>query len=335
MPIRKRGDAYQVDVTFEGHRKQRQAPDEVAALRMEADLLEELKKEVAGKLSKKWTLEQAVEKCHLLVWKGTPAEKSTMKNARMMLGFFGKKTMLSDIDTDWVDRWIADCEENGNADATINRKIACLSKVMSFAIERGALDKKPHLERKSEGVGRLRWITVEEEKAILTTIELWDKNDHKDFTVFLVDTGCRPSEAYKLKSTDTDFTSGMITFWETKNGASRSIPMTLRVRELLERRTKNTIRPFPYSDGWYRNQWDRMKVHLGLKDDSQFVPYCLRHTCASRLAQRGVHIAVIKQWMGHKTIQITMRYAHLSPDSLQAGVRALEQPENTSMSSSG
>jgi integrase len=78
-----------------------------------------------------------------------------------------------------------------------------------------------------------------------------------------------------------------------------------------------------------------MKVHLGLKDDSQFVPYCLRHTCASRLAQRGVHIAVIKQWMGHKTIQITMRYAHLSPDSLQAGVRALEQPENTSMSSSG
>jgi integrase len=153
--------------------------------------------------------------------------------------------------------------------------------------------------------------------------------------VFLLDTGCRPGEAYKLTSRDVNFETGMVTFWETKNGSSRSVPMTLRVRESLSRRTKDTVRPFPFNDSWLRQQWDRARFKMGLGEDEQFVPYCCRHTCASRLAQRGVHLAVIKAWMGHKTLQITMRYAHLSPTDLLSGAKALEQghPRDISVSS--
>lgn len=330
MPIRPRGTKWQVDVAFGKLRRQVQAATEIEAKRLEPEILKELQDQAAGLESKRWTLEQAVNKVHGLVWKGTPSEGSTMKNAKLMLKYFGKGTYLKDIDTNWVDRWIESLEEGGNADATINRKLACLSKVMSFAVERGALDRKPHMERKTENAGRIRWITYDEERTILSLFEVWSLPDHRDFTIFLLDTGCRPSEAYKLTSRDVNFDTGMLTFWETKNGASRSVPMTLRVREVLLRRTKDTLRPFPYTDGWYRAQWGRMKAHLKLTDDDQFIPYCLRHTCASRLAQKGVHLAVIKQWMGHKTMQITMRYAHLSPADLKSGVAALEQPMSQS-----
>ena len=53
------------------------------------------------------------------------------------------------------------------------------------------------------------------------------------------------------------------------------------------------------------------------------------HTCVSRLVQRGVGLKVVQQWMGHKSIQITLRYAHLAPSNLAdppppRGVKALE-----------
>jgi site-specific recombinase XerD len=52
----------------------------------------------------------------------------------------------------------------------------------------------------------------------------------------------------------------------------------------------------------------------------------LRHTFASHLAMRGVHIPQIQQWMGHSTITMTMRYAHLSPGSGADLIRALDAP---------
>jgi integrase len=50
-----------------------------------------------------------------------------------------------------------------------------------------------------------------------------------------------------------------------------------------------------------------------------------RHTCASRLAQTpGINLPFVRQWLGHKSIQTTMRYAHLAPSTLDNCKRALE-----------
>ena len=65
---------------------------------------------------------------------------------------------------------------------------------------------------------------------------------------------------------------------------------------------------------------------MGLAEDDGFVPHALRHTWASRLIQRGVSLRVVQEWLGHKTITVTMRYAHLSPKSLLAAVSVLEAP---------
>ncbi len=325
MPIRQRNNKWQVDVAIGGIRKQKSVDTEIQAKTLELELTKEIQEELEGRASIKWTLETAVKRTFALVWNDGKSKETHEKNSNLMLGYFGKTTLLSDIGTDEIDQWIADLAEEGNSGSTINRKLACLSKVMTVAMERGALSKKPKFQRQQEGVGRIRWLTNDEEKAILGLFKQWGKDDHHDLTIFLLDTGCRPSEAYKLNSTtDISMDTGLIHLWDTKNKLPRSIPMTLRVREILQRRIKNATRPFPYNDSWMRNQWDRARNLMGLHDDKGFVPYACRHTCASRMAQRGVPLLVIKDWMGHKTIKITMGYTHLAPGALQAGLKALE-----------
>ena len=58
---------------------------------------------------------------------------------------------------------------------------------------------------------------------------------------------------------------------------------------------------------------------------SDAVLYAARHTCASRLVQRGFSIRKLKDWMGHNDIETTMIYAHLSPESLDEGAELLAQ----------
>lgn len=51
----------------------------------------------------------------------------------------------------------------------------------------------------------------------------------------------------------------------------------------------------------------------------------LRHTCASYLVQQGVGIRVVAEILGHKTLQMAMRYSHLAPDHLADGLAAAEK----------
>ena len=53
--------------------------------------------------------------------------------------------------------------------------------------------------------------------------------------------------------------------------------------------------------------------------------HILRHTCASHLGQRGVNLYVVKEWLGHSSIKVTERYAHLSQGNLSGALAALEQ----------
>ena len=53
--------------------------------------------------------------------------------------------------------------------------------------------------------------------------------------------------------------------------------------------------------------------------------HCLRHSFASHLAMRGASLKVIQDLLGHSTITMTMRYAHLAPEIAREAVRLLDQ----------
>jgi integrase len=274
-----------------------------------------------------WTLKHAFETVYTKVWaKGKNATHSYRHGHEAVL-FFGSSTLLDAISTDKVDAWIARLEQIGNSNATINRKLATLSKIFSFAHHRNKVANKPHFERQSEqGNGRVRFLTQEEEAQVLELLSRRGKDCHAEAVCVLVDTGMRPSELWRLEGRDCDLDRGVVVICQTKNGKPRSVPMTQRVKDILRRRSEwKKVGPlFPHDNHWMEQQWDRAKSEMGLSADKQFVPYALRHTCASRLVQRRVPFLVVKQWMGHESIQMTERYSHLSPDNLFDAVKVLE-----------
>ena len=95
----------------------------------------------------------------------------------------------------------------------------------------------------------------------------------------------------------------------------------------MNRRVSSQVKPkglvFDISIKQLQGHWDRLRTHMELEDDPQFVLHMLRHTCASRMVQGGVDLRRIQQWMGHKSITTTLRYAHLAPKDLDLAAAAL------------
>src|SRR5215217_3080179 len=105
--------------------------------------------------------------------------------------------------------------------------------------------------------------------------------------------------------------------------------MTERVKEVIKLPPTEGRRPKgPFtklSQAQFRAIWNDAKAEVGLGADDQVVPHILRHTCASRLVQGGIDIRRVQMWLGHQTLSMTMRYAHLATNDLDACVGVLER----------
>jgi integrase len=203
-------------------------------------------------------------------------------------------------------------QSGGLSDATINRKVSALSAVLKKAVIWGELKALPIIEYRKERNGRIRWLTEEEERRVLEYLE--NSEGHSEMAslvIFLLDTGCRLSEA--LAITEDEVQDSLVMIWEGKTG-HRSVPMTDRVQS-LSFPIKITARQAKY-------QWSKCRTALGLGDVTL---HTLRHTFASRLVQRGVDLYRVKTLLGHSTISTTERYAHLAPANLQDAVNVLNR----------
>ena len=261
-------------------------------------------------------------------WKGTKGEATALINIREALKFFGRNRVADDITTEEIDEYVDHLQAKRNSNGTVNRKLAALSTVLSFGVDRGYIGQKPKIERLKEPEGRLRWLTPEEEREVIEHFESVGRPGMARFVAFQIDTGLRPSETARLQWKDIDFDEGLIHIWKTKVRKPRSIPMTARVLALLRaKREEGRVAPFVGSKSSRRTQWDSMKHLTGRDEDKEFVPYALRHTTATRLLQRGASLPAIKEWLGHSNITTTLRYAHLAPTALRGIVDLLEGSE--------
>ena len=322
--IRQRGSGFQWSVMHKGMRatgSTKTLEEAVAARNLAINKMQE---GVTGPVV--WTLAQAVNATLALRWQGTKSEDGHMLNARLLLDFFGADTPVTEITASRVDDYVMSLLDGGRTNATVNRKLSTLRVVLTTALKRGHLTKLPTFDRRKEYQGRLRFLSEEEENSLLTVL---GKTSHKEAVIVLMDTGMRTGELFKFQRRDVAFSNEeavTVTLWDTKAGTSRTIPLTDRASKVITKRCfglADDDRVFPEAQSWLRCAWDRAKERMGLADDEQFVPHILRHTCASRLVQRGVSLKVIQAFLGHENIQTTMRYAHLAPTSLNAAVEAL------------
>jgi integrase len=247
-------------------------------------------------------------------------------NVRSFLGeideiFAGKR--FGTFDQRMLDYLIGILRRRRNSNATINRKMAALSKLLRKAYRMGDIYGLPEFERQKEVQGRIRFLEYDEEDRLFSAIRSGSE-DYYRLCVFLVDTGARLGEAIALHWGDIH--GGRVTFWLTKSGRSRSVPLTSRARDTVTRPAGRSGGPFcGVSHARFRGAWHEAKAKVGLGLDKEVVPHCLRHTCASRLVRGGIDIRRVQIWLGHQTLQMTMRYAHLATQDLDVCVPILER----------
>ena len=247
-------------------------------------------------------------------------------NVRSFLGeideiFAGKR--FDTFDQQMLDGLIGTLRRRHNSNATINRKMAALSKLLRKAHKMGDVISLPEFTRQKETQGRIRFLEYDEEDRLFSAIRA-DSEDYYRLCVFLVDSGDRVGEAIGLRWGDIH--GGRVTFWLTKSGRSRSVPLTSRALEAVTQATGRAGGPFTgISQAKFRQVWHEARTKTGFASEKQIVPHCLRHTCASRLVRGGIDIRRVQMWLGHQTLQMTMRYAHLATHDLDVCVSVLEQ----------
>ncbi len=183
---------------------------------------------------------------------------------------------------------------------------------------------------------RERFLTHEEASTLLT--ELGDVSEQlHDMALISLHCGLRVGEICNLKGQDLDFNNGLINIANPKNKESRKAFMTNAVKEMLSNRKPDTPDEYVFKDTLHQGKIGRVSTAFaravkrlgfnnGVTDTRQKVTFhTLRHTFASWLALQGETILTIKELLGHKTLAMTTRYAHLMPDAKKQATLKLEK----------
>tara|TARA_R110000787_G_scaffold186566_2_gene298270 strand:+ start:964 stop:1839 length:876 start_codon:yes stop_codon:yes gene_type:complete len=280
------------------------------------------------------TLEALCASAWKRFWEGTKNAPTIRSNIKKILATFGEQQAVHRMTTAMIEnacsRWVAE----GSSEKTCNRRLSCLSKMLKSAERRGEIKSAPYIERFTEGQGRLRYASEEEEAAMIAALNDAGYAQFARVVALLADTGLRRSELLSMKwdqLEDMEWGTGVIRLDETKNGRMRKVPLTRRAQHLMKESTDSFA--LEALDGPFRNiypstfadVWNRMKVRIGLEGDGGFTPHCLRHAFACRLLQRGARIEVVSRLLGHDDIGTTInRYYHESPGDCQSAVDLLE-----------
>lgn len=213
------------------------------------------------------------------------------------------------------------------APATVVRYMAALSHAFTIAVNEWEwLESNPmkKVKRPKEPRGRVRYLSDDEREQLFSACKESNNRFLYVVVVLATSTGMRLGEVMGLKWDDIDMNKGRIILHETKNGERRVVPLVGKAQE--EIRKHNKVRRlgsdfvFPGRNGkkpaCIRVAWNNAITKAEIKD---FHFHDLRHSTASYLAMNGASLAEIADILGHKTLQMVKRYAHLS-DSHVAGV---------------
>jgi integrase len=270
-------------------------------------------------------LSEAITDIYTERWKKKKAGEGTRRRAELLTDIIGD-IPIATIGKKHMKKLADHLAGKGIADSTANRYRTVLRSILRFHKQAtGFISMDPEIE------GRIRVIGDQEEGLIHKifrrekpeTAKAW-WGEMPDLYITLLDTGMRLSEMLELPPGDIDFATNMITIWRNKAEKPRSIPMTKRVRAIMERR-QGRAEVFRINMVQADYAWARMREEMELQEDTHFVIHCLRHTCATRLLIAGVDVYRVMKWMGHKNIKTTLRYIHLAPHDLNGALKLLEK----------
>jgi len=249
--------------------------------------------------------------------------------------------------------WKLDRINQGRKPGTIARDLATISGVLSRAVKLDKLASNvirkvdvPRLDRSP----KVRYLSLEEARRLRVALRARDQKmriqresankwrssrrrkqlpdfeefvDHLEPAIILsLNTGIRRGELLGLKWTTIDMANKILTIdgAESKTKQTRHIPLNAEAMSVLERWRKQTTGERLFAFTGLKTAWNALLVHAEIK---AFRWHDMRHDFASRLASKGVPLNTIRELLGHQSLAMTLRYAHLQPDQKAAAVAQL------------
>lgn len=217
--------------------------------------------------------------------------------------------------------------QDGVTSGTIRRDLACLSSLVTSAVDWEWIDANPvppYLKRRArrglkEAPGRTRYLSEDEESRLLENAT----SEPRAAMTLAIDTGLRREELFSLRWSQVDQIRGVITTTTmTKSGRARKVPLPLRSRTILGTLTRRLEWPYvlvnPDTETRYIQMNKGFKAAMRRAGITGLCWHDLRRTAACRWLQRdGKTMAEVSGLLGHSSIQVTeTRYAFLDLDAV-------------------
>ena len=217
-----------------------------------------------------------------------------------------------------------------HAPATANRYLSLVQRLFSLANQWGVMEKNParFVKKYRENNARERYLSKDEVGRFLRALDTLENRSIAAGLRFLLFTGLRKNEAFKLEWKHVKPDEGTIFLAKTKSGKTRTVILNALARQVIEEmwemrrddspwvfpgkhRGKPVVNPQkPFEDACRRAGIEGLRIHD------------LRHSFASLAINSGASLYDVQQLLGHASSQMTQRYAHLEDASIR---RATEQ----------
>lgn len=244
---------------------------------------------------------------------------------------------LDRINRQTATEYLAGLSKGGNSPKTVRNKANSLRTFVTVLIERGLLAENCFEKLKLPKVPKIppKFLTDEEIGIVLRQAQAVGMYS---MVAVAIGTGLRISEILRLKWEDVDWSGHMLMVGKSKNKRWRKVPLNALARDAIQLQQAKSgayVHIFPTRCAWsnHRSKGEKVidKPQCASHVTEKLKPVCqtvakfaqvgrgkvgsawhmFRHTFASRLAQEGVSIAKVSEWLGHSSLEMTQRYAHL------------------------
>ncbi len=221
---------------------------------------------------------------------------------------------------------------------TVNKVLGCLKHVLRLAKKRHLIEEVPEITKLSAPQAKFDFLTFEEADRLVAAAE----GEWRTMVLVALHTGLRRGELMALGKDAVDLQGRRIhvrrnyhrgRFGTPKSGLSREVPLSETATRALAAHTHSRSDDLvfcdeqgrPFHPTRMRSELRRICKRAGLRRIGWHV---LRHTFASHLVMRGVALAVVQKLMGHSSIVVTQRYAHLAPQVVRDAVLIFDRPNH-------
>lgn len=212
--------------------------------------------------------------------------------------------------------------QDGISASNLNREHAYLRAVFNELIRLGQWKTENPLSKVRQfkvSERELSFLTLEQAQLLLDTLKAGRSRDAWLTAQICLATGARWSEAEELRVSQ--MRNGAIHFTGTKSGKNRTVPISENLGAMINAHLEErygedkatATRFFMYGYSAFREAVEKCSLELPKGQ----LTHVLRHTFASHFIMNGGNILVLQRILGHSSLTMTMRYAHLAPEHLQ------------------